>query len=207
VVLQPALRNGWLADLSHGRAKARRLAMRAAELGREDAVALTTAGSSLAQVLQELDAGIALIDRARELNPNLATAWSSSAWARNYRGEAEVAIEHATRAHPLSPLDPLSHYMDAAIAFAHFLAAATTSGRLGGGRLAEARRISRGRTACLPPVTHWPAASTPPGPRWRGCARSIRQCASPTWQTLIPWRRPDDARRYAEGLRLAGLPD
>jgi hypothetical protein len=25
--------------------------------------------------------------------------------------------------------------------------------------------------------------------------------------TLIPWRRPDDARRYAEGLRLAGLPD
>jgi hypothetical protein len=24
---------------------------------------------------------------------------------------------------------------------------------------------------------------------------------------LIPWRRPDDARRYAEGLRLAGLPD
>ena len=25
--------------------------------------------------------------------------------------------------------------------------------------------------------------------------------------TLIPWRRPDDARRYSEGLRLAGLPD
>jgi adenylate cyclase len=42
---------------------------------------------------KELDAGIALIDRARELNPNFATAWSSSAWARNYRGEAEVAIE------------------------------------------------------------------------------------------------------------------
>ena len=26
-------------------------------------------------------------------------------------------------------------------------------------------------------------------------------------QTVIPWRRPDDARRYAEGLRLAGLPE
>jgi len=26
-------------------------------------------------------------------------------------------------------------------------------------------------------------------------------------QTVIPWRRPVDARRYAEALRLAGLPD
>ena len=38
--------------------------MRAAERGREDSLALSTAGSCLAQVTQELDAGIMLIDRA-----------------------------------------------------------------------------------------------------------------------------------------------
>jgi hypothetical protein len=101
-----------MADLVEGRAEARRLALRAAELGREDALALSTAGSSLAQVLHELDAGIALIDRACELNPNLAIAWSSSSCARNCRGEPEIA--HAARAMRLSPLDPLAHYMDAA---------------------------------------------------------------------------------------------
>ena len=201
------LRNGWLADLSHGRAKARRLAMRAAELGREDAVALTTAGSSLAQVLQELDAGIALIDRACELNPNLATAWSSSAWARNYRGEAEVAIEHATRAIRLSPLDPLSHYMDAAIAFAHFLA----------GRYDEAVAWAE---VALPKHggyqgTHRVLAASHALAGRLDAARAAMagmRALNPTMRIadlgmLIPWRRPDDARRYAEGLRLAGLPD
>ena len=162
----------------------------------------------LAQVLQELDAGIALIDRARELNPNFATAWSSSAWARNYRGEAEVAIAHATRAIRLSPLDPLSHYMDAAIGVRAFpRRPLRRGGRMGGDRLAEARRIP----GDAPRPRRQPCAGRTPrrrqGRDGAGCARSIRPCALPTCQTLIPWRRPDDARRYAEGLRLAGLPE
>jgi TolB-like protein len=201
------LRNGWLADLAGGRVEARRLALRAAELGREDAVALTAAGAALAQVLQELDAGIALIDRGRELNPNFATAWSSSAWARNFRGEAEVAIEHATRAIRLSPLDPLSHYMDAAMAFAHFLAGRYDEavawaeialpkhgGYQGTHRVLAASHALAGRLDAAK------AAMT--GMRALNPKMRIADLA-----TLIPWRRPDDARRYAEGLRLAGLPD
>jgi TolB-like protein len=201
------LRNGWLTELSEARAEARRLALRAVELGREDAVALTTAGSCLAQVTQELDAGIALIDRARELNPNFATAWSSSAWARNYRGEAEVAIEHATRAIRLSPLDPLSHYMDAAVAFAHFLAGRYDEavawaqialpkhgGFQGSHRVLAASHALAGRLDA--------AKAALAGLRALNPGMRIADL-----QTLIPWRRPDDARRYAEGLRLAGLPD
>jgi TolB-like protein len=201
------LRNGWLKDLVRGRAETRRLALRAAELGREDAFALSTAGSSLAQVLQELDAGIALIDRACEINPNLAIAWSSSAWARNYRGEPDIAIAHAAHAMRLSPLDPLAHYMDAATAFAHFIAGryddAVTWAEIalpkhGGyqgthrvlaashalaGRLDQAKAAMAGMRALNPDMR-----------------------IADLWN-LIPWRRPDDARRYAEGLRLAGLPD
>jgi hypothetical protein len=45
---------------------------RAAQLGRNDAVALTTGGFALSFVVGELDEGAALIDRALALNPNLA---------------------------------------------------------------------------------------------------------------------------------------
>ncbi|HKS64313.1 MAG TPA: winged helix-turn-helix domain-containing protein [Xanthobacteraceae bacterium] len=201
------LRNGWLTDLAQARVEARRLALRAAELGREDAVALTTAGSCLAQVTQELDAGIALIDRARSLNPNFATAWASSAWARNYCGEAETAIDHAARAIRLSPLDPLSHYMDAAMAFAHFLAGRYDEavrwaeialpkhgGYQGSHRILAASHALAGRLDAARAAFAGLRALNP-------------QMRIADLRTLIPWRRPDDARRYAEGLRLAGLPD
>jgi TolB-like protein len=201
------LRNGWLADLSEGRTETRRLALRAAELGREDAVALTTAGSSLAQVLQELDAGIALIDRARALNPNLATAWSSSAWARNYRGEPDIAIEHAARAIRLSPLDPLSHYMDAAMAFAHFLAGRYDDA-VAWAEIALPKHGGFQGTHRVLAASHALAGRLEPA----RAAMARMRLLNPTMRVadlwnLIPWRRPDDARRYAEGLRLSGLPD
>jgi TolB-like protein len=201
------VRNGWIEDLAHERAEARRLALRAAQLGREDAVALTTAGGCLAQVTQELDAGIALIDRACELNPNFATAWSTSAWVRNFGGEAEIAIEHATRAMRLSPLDPLSHHMDTAMGFAHFLA----------GRYDEA--VAWAEVALLKhggyQGTHRVLAASHALAGRVDKARAALAgllALNPTMRiadlwTVIPWRRPDDARRYAEGLRLAGLPD
>ena len=201
------LRNGWLTDLSEARTETRRLALRAAELGREDAVALTTAGSSLAQVLQELDAGIALIDRARALNPNLATAWSSSAWARNYRGEPDIAIEHAARAIRLSPLDPLSHYMDAAMAFAHFLAGRYDDA-VAWAEIALPKHGGYQGTHRTLAASHALAGRLEPAK----AAMARMRALNPTMRiadlwNLIPWRRPDDARRYAEGLRLAGLPD
>ena len=48
------------------------MARRAAELGKDDAVALTFGGIGLAYVVGDLDGGVAMIDRARKLNPNLA---------------------------------------------------------------------------------------------------------------------------------------
>src|SRR5262249_4547881 len=56
--------SGWMKDRLHDTAEARRLARRAAELGREDAVALYTAGMALAYVAADLDEGVPLINRA-----------------------------------------------------------------------------------------------------------------------------------------------
>ena len=201
------VRNVWITDLARERSEARRLALRAAELGREDAVALTGAGSCLAQVTQELDSGITLIDRARELNPNFATAWQSSAWMRNFAGQAEVAIAHATRAIRLSPLDPMSHTVDAAMGFAHFLA----------GRYDEAVRwaeIALPKHGGYQGTHRILAASHALAGRLDAARAALAglRALNPGMrivdlQTVIPWRRPDDLRRYAEGLRLAGLPE
>ena len=63
-------------------------------------------GIALGYVVGDLDAGVALIDRALALNPNLASAWFFSGWSRIWRGEPDVAIEHIARAMRLSPPDP-----------------------------------------------------------------------------------------------------
>ena len=54
---------GWVADRDREIAETDRMARRAADLGRDDAVALCTAGFALAIVVGALDEGAALIDK------------------------------------------------------------------------------------------------------------------------------------------------
>jgi tetratricopeptide (TPR) repeat protein len=114
--------NGWMTDRTRETAEGIRLARRAVELGRNDAVALTRSGHALAHLAGELDGGIALIDRARVLNPNLAPAWFLGGFLRVWRGEPEDAIAHFARAMRLSPLDPEMYRMQAGTAVAHMFA-------------------------------------------------------------------------------------
>jgi hypothetical protein len=58
---------GWVGDRHHEIAETERLARHAAELGKDDAVALCTAGIALAFVVGDLDDGNALIDQALTL--------------------------------------------------------------------------------------------------------------------------------------------
>ena len=69
--------NGWMTDRGQEIAEAVRLARRAVELGKDDAVALSYGGLVLGYVGGEVAAGVMLIDRALMLNPNLATAWNA----------------------------------------------------------------------------------------------------------------------------------
>jgi hypothetical protein len=46
--------NGWMTDRNQGGAEAKRLGLRAAELGRDDADVLARAGNVLARVVGEL---------------------------------------------------------------------------------------------------------------------------------------------------------
>src|SRR5262249_21693766 len=94
--------SAWMVNRPEEIAETARLPRRAAELGKDDPVALCTAGIALAFVAGERDDGAALIDRSLSLNPNWAWAWLFSGWARVWAGEPETAIEHVTRAMRLS---------------------------------------------------------------------------------------------------------
>jgi adenylate cyclase len=201
--------NGWMADRVQETAETARLARRAAELGKDDAVALCRSGQALARVVGNLEAGAVLIDRALALNPNLVAAWYSSGWVRVYLGEADTAIEHFARAMRLSPFDPLTGSMLTGTAHAHFFA----------GRYRDAAAWVEKALRELPnfmaavriaPAAHALAGNMAEAER---AATHLRQldptlCVSnitDRWPWLL--RRPEELARYEAGLRKAGVPE
>ena len=116
---------GWVGDRDREVAETARMARRAVDLGRDDAVALCTAGFALAIVVGALDEGVALIDNGLALNPNLGWAWHFIALARAFLGQPEIAIEHAARAIRYSPQDPQIFAMQTAAAFGRLWLAVT----------------------------------------------------------------------------------
>ncbi|MPZ39026.1 MAG: CadC-family transcriptional regulator [Rhizobiales bacterium] len=99
-----------------------RLADHAADLGVDDPVALCWAGHVHAFFFKDVDRALLLIDRALELDENLAVAWQRSGWVRGYAGDSEGAIASLNRAIRLNPLDPRVFLTQSAMGFAHFIA-------------------------------------------------------------------------------------
>jgi len=199
--------SGWISRTPNEIAEVTRLAQRAVELGKDDAIALADSGWALAYVVRDLEAGAALIDRALVLNSNSAEAWLWGGWVKNFLGEPETALERFARAMRLSPLDPRMSGMRAGTAFAHFLlgrydeAASWAAMALqdnpdhhAGLRIAAASNAMAGR----PEQAHKAMA------RLRRLNPVLR--VSNLKAVLGPWRA-DDLARYEEGLRQAGLPE
>jgi len=198
--------NGWAADRVQEIAEGARLARHAIELGDDDALVLTRGGHALSHFVKDLDLGIALIDRALRLNPNLASASFLGGYLRVWNGDPEGARSYFDRAMRLSPLDPEMYRMQAGLAMAHLFAerfdAATAlteqvsrhlpsflivvginaAGRALAGRQAEAER-AMSRLRYLDPA--------------------LRLSNLADW---LPIRRPTDFAIFADGLRKAGLP-
>lgn len=198
--------SGWMMDPAHEIAEATRLARRAAVLGRDDAVALCTAGFGLAYVSGELDDGTALIDRALALNPNLAWAWYFSGWTKVWLGEADAAIECESRAMRLSPQDPHIFNMQAATAYGHYIARRYTEAvSWAEAALREhsdhmsALRVLSASWAMMGQLGQAQKAVT----RIRALNPALR--ISNLHQVMV--FRPEDMAHLAEGLRKAGLPE
>jgi TolB-like protein/Tfp pilus assembly protein PilF len=199
--------HAWVTNPEQETAETARVARRAVELAKDDAVALCTGGFALARVIGDLDSGAAFIDRALKVNPNLAIAWLTSGWLRTYLGEPDLSVKHLSHALRLSPLDPLLFGMYAGLAFAHFFA----------GRYDEAaswaERALREQPTWIPAL-RTAAASYALAGREQDASQvmaRLRQLAPgiqiSRLKDLMPLRRPDDLNRFIEGLRKAGLPE
>lgn len=95
-------------------------AVRAVEVGADDAFALARAAQFFSLVLKEPGTADAIVDQAIAVNPNSSEAWRIRGWTSHYLGQHELAIEQFHYARRLNPLDPLIHYLEHGLARANF---------------------------------------------------------------------------------------
>jgi tetratricopeptide (TPR) repeat protein len=198
---------GWVTDRRLEIAETARLARRAAELGKEDSVALGTAGFALAWVVNAVEEGAVLVERALALNPNFAWGWGFSGWINVWLGMPEVAAEHLARALRLSPHDPMSLTYQTAAACAHFF----------NGQYGEA--WSWAETAMRDrPDYAFPNCIGAASGMLSGRLMEAKQAAARLHDLMpdlrisnlnefFPLRRPGDLATFADALRKAGLPE
>ena len=199
--------NGWMTDRPKEIAEGTRLAQRAVDLGKIDAVALTRGGHALGHLAGDLDGGVELLDRALVLNPNLAAAWFLGGYLKTWRGEHDGAIESFERAMRLSPLDPEMYRMQAGMAVSHLFA----------GRFDTASSWAEKSFRDLPSflmvvaviaASHALAGRTDEAQRAMQHLRQLDPSLGISNLTdWLPIHRQDDLAIFAEGLRKAGLPE
>jgi TolB-like protein/tetratricopeptide (TPR) repeat protein len=198
---------GWMIEHVQESAEATRLAWKAAHLGRDDPVALCMGGYALAFVAHEFDDAAAFMDRGLAVNPNVAQAWTLSAWLRVWRGEPDLALEHVAHAMRMSPLDPSVSIMHGATAYAHFLASRYDMAS------SSAEKSMRDNPTFLLAIGISAASNALAGriePAQRGIARALEcdpDLRASNLRDLAPFRRAEDLAIFAKGLRHAGLPE
>jgi tetratricopeptide (TPR) repeat protein len=200
--------NGWTSDRAQDVAEVKRLAWRAAEVGKDDSVALSFGGLALGYFAGDLDNGAALIARALVLNPNLAFAWYASGLVRSLRGdEPKLAIEEISKAIRLNPLDPFMYTIQAAMALAHFF-----DGAYDEASSWAAKALSQNPRN--PGALRISAASNALAGRFEEARASLARALEfdpglriSNLDNRIGGFRPAAAAKYSDALRKAGLPD
>ncbi len=200
------LSQGWIDNPLDAALGAGQAAERAVALDPLDARGLAIAGHVKAYLLHDIEASVALHERATSLNPNLPIAWTLSAWAQIYKGDHLTALSHATTAESLSPNDPHAFIMEhAAMTARFFLKDLVTADSLAASVLERRPRHATAlkvRAAILGHLGRLTEATT--------CLDGLRSLGvNISIESIIarPPLRKHDRDYYAEGLRKAGVVD
>jgi TolB-like protein/Flp pilus assembly protein TadD len=198
---------GWAQDPNAASTRAVDLAERAVTLDPGDARALTLAGHVRGFLGRRPEEATTLHDRALALNPNLALAWCFSGLAKAYRGDYDEAEKCILRAVRLSPSDPHLFFFDMALTMPYLLRGDyATAAEIGRRAIELNPGFSSSYKGQLAALGHlgWQ--------REAGEALSRLLVIEPRFSVAgaiarSPMQIPADIARYAEGLRLAGVPE
>jgi tetratricopeptide (TPR) repeat protein len=110
---------GWITT-DDAAAEGKQYALRAVEVGADDAFALARAANFFGNVLKDTGTADVIADQAIAVNPNLSVAWRMRGWVSIYLGRHEPALEQFHCAIRLNPLDPEIYLVEAGLAWANF---------------------------------------------------------------------------------------
>jgi tetratricopeptide (TPR) repeat protein len=183
------------------------LAERAIVLDPFDARGLTIAGHVRAYLHRRLREAVALHERALSLNPNLAMAWALSAIAYAYMGDPEEAERRNNRYKRLSPLDPHAFFFDAFFILIHLLKRDYESATAVGRAVSEMNpSFSATYKPYLAALGHLGRTQEAAVVRRRLLAIEPDFTVE-RFVATSPLERESDRDHYAQGLRLAGIPE
>ena len=197
----------WADDPKGMMTEAGRLAERAIVLDPFDARALSIAGHVRAFLHRRLREAAVLHERAISLNPNLAMAWALSAVTHAYAGDPDEAERRNNRYKKLSPLDPHAFFFDAFFILIYLMKHDYKSAVEVGRAVSEINpSFSASYKPYLSALGHLQ--------RYQEAAAVYRrlQAIEPDFTVerfiaTTPLERDSDRQHYAEGLRLAGVPE
>jgi DNA-binding SARP family transcriptional activator/TolB-like protein len=198
---------GWAEDPAAVMAAGGTFAERAIVLDPFDARGLTIAGHVRAFLHRRQREALALHERALSLNPNLAMAWALSACAYAYLGEPEEAERRNNRYKILSPLDPHAFFYDTFFLYIHLLKRDFESTVAVGRIVCEMNSsFTSSHKLYLVALGHTGRSREAVVVRDRLLVLepdfSVQQFLAST-----PLVREVDRELFAEGLRLAGVPE
>jgi adenylate cyclase len=113
---------GWSSDRGEDMAKIEEFATAALRRDANDVWALALSGHLRALLFRDFDAAFDLCERAWQVSPNSAFAWSRSSPVFSYVGEAAEARRRAEEALRLSPFDPHIFFTQCALGLAAYTA-------------------------------------------------------------------------------------
>ena len=183
------------------------LAHRAIAADRNDAHVMVTAGFVLLMVARDYERGLQAVDRAKELNPNIAFVSMLIGVSQTFAGDPEEALIHFDNAIRVSPGDPGAFFFYALAGLSHLFC----------GRPAEAHELARKAARMYSDwdSTYWALIPALVQLGRTDEARSnlpkfleLSPNATVTrLGELLPVRNPDYLNLILDGMAKAGLPE
>jgi adenylate cyclase len=185
-------------DAEENRRTAIELSRQAVSLAPDDPGVVGRAAIVLGRFGEDIDAALALIDRALSLNPSFAHAWYWSGWLRLFASNADLAIQHFETSMRLNPRGQRGFHLSG-IGMAHFL----------NRRFDEALavlRVSLEEVPIFTPTYRSLAACYAHMGRLEEARSIIKRMATLTPVAVPlanPFRNPEHRELFLSGLRMA----